>query len=113
MTGFWKIVVFTAPVMAAVIFIYLLVHQRFEADYAVENVRFEREWRAWERDFGIGSPEDEFLPEQEREARIAFSAGREAGEELGRVREDLREALSGMGEENGTKTRKETQEEGK
>ena len=105
MTGFWRILVFTAPVMAAVIFIYLLVHQKFEADYTVENVRFEREWRAWEEDFGIKPPRDEFLPEQEREARISFSAGRKASEELRQARRDLKEVLSEMGrEENGRKT---------
>ena len=105
MTGFWKILVFTAPVMAAVIFIYLLVHQKFEADYAVENVRFEREWRAWEEDFGIKPPQDEFLPEQEKEARSAFGAGRKASEELRQARKNLKEALSEMSrEENGRKT---------
>lgn len=96
-----KIVVFSAPLFALTLFVFLQVHKKFEADYAVESVRFEREWRNWERDFGMNATEDEFLKLQEEEARRLWRAGKEGEKNLGELEKNFQEVLREM-DENAT-----------
>ena len=69
MNTLMKIIVFSAPLFAVTLLIWFGVHKKFQADFAVENVRFEREWKEFH---GLDPGKD---PEPPRVCRRVKSVG--------------------------------------
>ncbi|MBI4828665.1 MAG: hypothetical protein HY804_07625 [Nitrospinae bacterium] len=80
MGGLMKIVVFTAPVLAAV-FVYVMFRQEaHDARMDTENLRFEREWNEWAADSSFSTPQARkraLARAEKADAAIAESEARE------------------------------------
>ena len=96
MNTIMKVVVFSFPLFALVLFIYLAVHREFRADFTAENVRFEQEWKEFHN---LDPEKDPFFREQMEEALAARRKARQADEKLSVTEEELDRALRELDKE--------------
>ncbi len=93
-----KLLLFSAPVFFVAFFVYIHVHKKFQADFAVENVRFEQQWQNWEKQFGVKRTDEEFLKKQEQEAKELWGFGQRSAEKLQEMETDFDKVLKEMDE---------------
>ncbi len=97
MNTLMKIIVFSAPLFALTLLIYLAVHKQFRADFVTENVRFESEWKTFQN---LDPKKDPFFAEQQKEASALLGKAKQADENLEVTEKELKAAIEDMEKEN-------------
>jgi len=91
----FKIVIFTAPLFAVVLFFYLQLHTKFQADFSLENYRFEKQFQSvWKN--GTLPEKDKWLKMQEKEVESYWKQGEKASNKTTIVKEEFEKELENL-----------------
>ena len=98
-----KVLLASAPVFIISLFLYLQLHQNFQAHYAVENIRFEKEFnQAWKSMTGDDLlKDDKFFEEQEKEAEKLWKSAQAKENDTETVYSQIRNELYSNDTEKG------------
>ena len=95
MNTIFKIVIFTAPIFAVVLFFFLQFHTKFQADYALENYRFEKQFQSvWKN--GTLPEKDKWLEMQEKEVEAYWKQGEKASNRTMAAKEEFEKELDAL-----------------
>ena len=93
MNTLYKIIIFTSPVFAIILYFFLQMHARFQAEYSLENWRFEKQFHQVWNSNDTGIKEDKFLKIQEKEVEELWKEGQHAHNKTSVAKKKFEKAL--------------------